>query len=153
MFFPLLLWSFFVTRGDRRMLFPALAIPILAYGLTAFWLTPQYLRVTLRNMQLGAPIRATHGRRLRLWWQRRRSTHELSACASTVDRTSWAVFVIGTVLFFGLHVARNAFLNFRIIGEPGRLVPELDPVVYYPRGGSVWVSGCGAKDDQAGKSR
>ena len=29
----------------------ALAIPLLAYGLTAFWLSPSYLRITLHNMQ------------------------------------------------------------------------------------------------------
>ena len=50
-FFPLLVWSFLVTRGNRGLLFPALAVPLVAYGLTAFWLSPSYLRITLQNMR------------------------------------------------------------------------------------------------------
>src|SRR5262249_28269941 len=44
------------------------------------------------------------------------------------DRT-WALFVVGGLVFFGLNVAGNHFLNFRVIGEPGRLIPELDLVI------------------------
>jgi hypothetical protein len=38
----------------------------------------------------------------------------------------YAVFVTGSLVFFTLNVAGNHFLNFRVIGEPGRLIPEWD---------------------------
>jgi hypothetical protein len=127
-FFPLLVWSFFVTRGSRAVLFPALAIPLLAYGLTAFWLSPSYLRVTLHNMQYVSEKGS-------LW------SDAVAVAAAAIfgfasyqltqgrpDRT-WAVFVTGAVVLFGLNVVGNHYLNFRVIGEPGRLVPELDLVM------------------------
>ena len=127
-FFPLLLWSFFVTRGSRGLLFPALAIPLLAYGLTAFWLSPSYLRITLHNMQYVS--------------DKGNSWSGMVAAVTVVvfglagyklakgrpDRT-WALFVVGSVVFFGLNVVGNHFLNFRVMGEPGRLIPELDLVI------------------------
>src|SRR5262249_50971026 len=45
-FYPLLVWAFWITRQDRRILVPAIAIPALTYGLTAFWLVPSYFKVT-----------------------------------------------------------------------------------------------------------
>jgi hypothetical protein len=129
-FFPVLVWSFFVTRGSRSVLFPTLAIPLLAYGLTAFWLSPSYLRVTLHNMQYVSEKGS-------LW------SEVLAAATAAIfgfltyklakgrpDRT-WAVFVIGSLAFFGLNVVGNHYLNFRVIGEPGRLVPELDLVMIF----------------------
>ena len=127
-FFALLIWSFLVTRGIRGVLFPALAIPLLAYGLTAFWLSPSYLQITLRNMQYVAQKGSS--------WSGAAAavTVAISAVASywfarfRKNRT-WALFVVGSLVFFGLNVVGNHFLNFRVIGEPGRLVPELDLVI------------------------
>jgi hypothetical protein len=127
-FFPLLFWSFFVTRGHRGVLFPALAIPLLAYGLTAFWLSPSYLRITLHNMRYVS--------------DKGNSWSGIVAAAAVLcfgfasyklakgrrERT-WALFVAGALVFFGLNVVGNHFLNFRVIGEPGRLIPELDLVI------------------------
>ena len=127
-FFPLMLWSFAVTRWDRRLLFPAVAIPLLAYGLTAFWLSPSYLRITLHNMQ---------------YVSEKGSSWSIAVAAATVvifcvvsfavakgraDRT-WALFIVGALVFFGLNVVGNQYYNFRVIGEPGRLIPELDLVI------------------------
>ena len=50
-FFPLLVWSFWITRQDKAIRVPALAIPALTYGLTAFWLVPSYLKVTADNLK------------------------------------------------------------------------------------------------------
>jgi hypothetical protein len=50
------------------------------------------------------------------------------AAHSRPDRT-WTVFVAGSVVFFALNVLGNYYLNFRVLGEPGRLVPELDLVL------------------------
>ena len=127
-FFSLLLWSFSVTRGGRRMLFAALAIPLLAYGLTAFWLSPSYLRITLHNMQYvsekGSP------------WSAAAAVAVLAAfgfgsykLAARRPARTWAVFLTGAVAIFGLNVLGNYYVNFRVMGEPGRLVPELDLVL------------------------
>ena len=35
----------------------------------------------------------------------------------------------GCVVFFSLHVLGNYYFNFRVAGEPGRLIPELDMVL------------------------
>jgi hypothetical protein len=127
-FFPLLVWSFAVTRWHRSELFPALAIPLLAYGLTAFWLSPSYLRITLHNMQ---------------YVSQKGSSWSGAAAALTVvifalasywfarfrENRTWALFVVGSLVFFGLNVVGHHFLNFRVIGEPGRLIPELDLVL------------------------
>jgi hypothetical protein len=126
-FFPLLLWSFWITRPDRRMLFPALAIPLLAYGVTAFWLVPSYLRITLHNMQYvsekGNPWSMVAGAVGVIAF----AFVSYKLANRRPDRT-WAVFVTGAVVFFGLNVLGNYYLNFRILGEPGRLIPELDLV-------------------------
>src|SRR5262249_32946694 len=50
-FYPVLLWSHWITRQDRGIWIPAAIIPVLAYGLTAFWLVPSYFRITVENMQ------------------------------------------------------------------------------------------------------
>ena len=126
--FPILLWSFWVSRRKQVMLVPTFAIPVLAYGLTALWLTPSYLRVTLHNMQyvsnpghlwsvvVLAIAVVAYGF----------GTYKL---AGRRPERTWAVFVTGAVIFFSLDVLGNHFLDFRVIGEPMRLVPELDLVL------------------------
>ena len=125
MFYAVVLWSFWVTRRDLRMALPAIAIPALAYGLTAFWLVPSYLRITVHNMQyvsespnawsfgVAAVVAAAFGFASYRWARNR------------PERT-WAVFVAGCVVFFSLDVLGNYYFNFRLAGEPGRLIPELD---------------------------
>ncbi len=49
--FPIMVWSVWVTNRKRLVWLRALAIPALAYALTAFWLTPSYLRITLYNLR------------------------------------------------------------------------------------------------------
>ena len=50
-FYPVLVWSLWVTHRDNRIWLRAASIPALAYGLSAFWLTPSYLRITIENLQ------------------------------------------------------------------------------------------------------
>jgi hypothetical protein len=125
MSYSILLWSFWITRGDRRMALPAVAIPLLAYGLTAFWFSPSYAWITARNMRYVSQ----HGNTGSLWLALMVGiaylfiTRELAR--SQPDRT-WAVFAGGMVLFFSLNVLGNYYFDFRVIGEPGRLIPELD---------------------------
>jgi hypothetical protein len=129
-FYPILVWSFWITRPEdehRRILAPALAIPVLAYGLTAFWLVPSYFKVTAENMKYVSE----HGTTWSIWI----GAIVAIAFALATDRwargkpeRTWAVFTAGSALFFSLNVLGNSFFNFRIAGEPLRLVPELDLV-------------------------
>ena len=127
MFYAILVWSFWVTRRDSKFAPIAIAIPIplLAYGLTAFWLVPSYLRITAHNMQ----YLPGHGTMWSLW------VAIVVAVAFGVaagrwalnrPQRTWAVFAIGCVLFFSLDVLGNYYFGFDVAGDPHRLVPELD---------------------------
>jgi hypothetical protein len=127
MFYAIVLWSFWITRRDPGIALPAIAIPTLAYGLTAFWLVPSYFRITLRNMKyVSEPGTA---------WSFCVAVVVAAAFAFATNRLArsrpertWAVFVAGCVVFFSLDVLGNYYFNLRVAGEPGRLVPELDMV-------------------------
>jgi hypothetical protein len=125
--YPLLLWSFWITRRERRMAFPALAIPLLAYGLTAFWLVPSYLRITLHNMQYVSEKGSTWSILVALATVGIFGFASYKLAGRRPERT-WAVFVSGAVVLFAVNVLGHHFLNFRVMGEPGRLIPELDLV-------------------------
>ncbi len=125
MFFPLLLWALWVTDKSSFSLRYVLPIPLIAYGLSAFWLTPSYLEITLRNMQFvaGKPN----------LWSNWVGLITLIGFLSFTNRkfqnrpyNAWAVFVGGAALFFTVNTVGNYWLDFRIIGEPMRLAPELD---------------------------
>ncbi|MGA2271367.1 MAG: hypothetical protein ABSH44_23120 [Bryobacteraceae bacterium] len=128
MFYAIVLWSFWVTRRDFRMVLPAFAIPALAYGLTAFWLVPSYFRITVRNMRFvsEAPTAWSFWVALAVAGVFAFASNRLAR--SRPDRT-WAVFVAGCVVFFSLDVLGHYYFNFRVAGEPGRLIPELDMVL------------------------
>lgn len=127
-FFPLMVWSFFVTRGKRPMVSPALAIPLLAYGLTAFWLSPSYLRITLHNMQYVSQKGSSWSGAVAAVTVLAFGFASYKLARHRPERT-WALFIAGSVIFFSLNVLGNHFLNFRVIGEPGRLIPELNLVL------------------------
>lgn len=124
-FFPVLAWALWVTHRDGRMWLRAACVVALACGLTAFWLAPSYIRVTLDNMKLvsqpgnawsavlAAGVAALFALASWKWARGRRDA-------------AWGVFTAGAFLFMGLNVLGNHFFGFRVMGEPGRLVPELD---------------------------
>ena len=123
--YPILVWSFWITRQDKRILLPAAAIPALTYGLTAFWLVPSYFAVTAENMKYVSE----HGTTWSIWI----ALGVAIAFAIASDKfargrpeRTWAVFTAGCVVFFSLNVLGNYYFNFRVAGEPGRLAPELD---------------------------
>jgi hypothetical protein len=123
--FPILVWSLWITHQDNRIWLRALLIPPLAYGLTASWLVPSYFRVTMANMKLVSEP----GNTWSIWLT-------LAVVAVYTFATArWArgrqgafhvVFVTGFALFFTLNVLGNQYFGFRVAGEPGRMVPELD---------------------------
>ena len=127
-FYPILVWSFWITRQDKKILMPAIAIPILSYGLTAFWLVPSYFKVTAENMKYVSE----HGTTWSIWV----AVVVAVTFAVTTDRLArlrterltWEVFVAGCVVFFSLNVLGNLYFNFRVSGEPTRLLPELDMI-------------------------
>jgi hypothetical protein len=127
-FYPILVWSFWITRCDRRIAVTAIAIPAVAYGLTAFWLVPSYFKITAENMKyvsspgstasliIAVIVAGVFAFATRQLGSRRR------------DRT-WAIFIAGCAILLSLNVVGNYFFNFRITGEPHRWIPELDLVL------------------------
>ncbi|MBL8221062.1 MAG: YfhO family protein [Bryobacterales bacterium] len=128
MLFPIVVWSWWVTHLENRIFFRAAVIAVFSYGLCAFWLVPSYLVVTMHNMRYVSE----RGNRWSLWlivglailymkltekWARGRR-----------DR-AWPVFLIGALGILFVNVIGNYFFQFRVIGEPGRMVPELDLLV------------------------
>jgi hypothetical protein len=124
-FFPIVVWSVWVTHREPWIWLRAAGIIALSYALSAVWLTPSYVRITVINLS----------------WVARpgnlRSTIELllaaaAFCAITwrwSDRRperAWSVFVAGTGCFLGLYVLGFYYFDFRVTGEAPRLIPELD---------------------------
>ncbi|WP_031497338.1 hypothetical protein [Bryobacter aggregatus] len=139
MLFPVLVWALWVTERDWRLLrYPAL-VPLLAYGLSAFWLTPSYLKITLHNMQYVSSAGSE--------WSAGLAAVMLAAYLGVSyvkyrdqpERT-WHIFLFGSLLFFTVNVIGNYYFNFRVIGEPMRLVPELDLLwIYAILLGLLWL--------------
>jgi hypothetical protein len=124
-FYAILVWSLWVTHRDNRMWWRAAAIPSLAYGLSAFWLTPSYLRITISNLRyVSSPGNAWSMALLALAAAAFLAV-SLRGASRRPDR-AYTVFVSGGLLFMGLNVLGHFYFNFRVIGEPHRLVPELD---------------------------
>jgi hypothetical protein len=123
--FPILLWSVWIAHRNNGIWLRSLTIPALAYGLTAFWLVPSYLRITSYNLKLVSE----RGNTWSIW-------AALAVLAAYVFLTAklargkpdlfYPIFVAGLALFFALDVLGNQFLGFRVAGEPSRLTPELD---------------------------
>jgi hypothetical protein len=125
MFFPVVAWSFWLGLRDKFVWLRALGIVTLAGGLSAFWLTPSYLRLTLINMKW---VSLPPDRRAQLFmlgviiifcdasyrWAHRRP-----------DRI-WPVFVMGSAAIFSVDVLGMFYFDVRVAGEPSRLAPELD---------------------------
>jgi hypothetical protein len=144
MFFPILAWNVWIAERDWSVWARAALTAVLAWGLCAFWLTPSYLRVTLENMRwvsspghgwsaaLGAGVAALY---LWLSWRLVRGRPE----------RAWASFVLGSLALFTLNVVGNHFVDFRVIGEPKRLVPELDLVILMAAALMfAWIAGRGS---------
>lgn len=124
-FFPVLMWSVYVSGPKHAVWRRAAVIILLAAGLCAWWLTPSFIRLTQRNLMLvaypgnhwselaGVAIALFFG--VLSWWAARR--WKISA---------WALFIAASLLFFSVEVLGQYFLDFRITGEPMRFVPELD---------------------------
>jgi hypothetical protein len=128
MSFPVLAWSLWVTHEEPRMLLRAGAITVFSYGLTALWLVPTYLIVTINNMRFVSD----RGNRWSLW-----ATVVLAIVymklteryARGRPERAYSILLIGLTWVFLLNVLGNHHFQYRVIGEPMRLVPELDLIL------------------------
>lgn len=134
-FYSILVWSFWITRRDNRIWAPAIFIPVLAYGMSAFWLVPSYFGITMRNMKY-----VSQGGN---WWSPVLALAVMGAFGVATYRVArgraqwtWPVFIAGAVLFFSLVVLGFYLFGLLITGYPRRLVTELD-LVYVLAGGTV----------------
>jgi hypothetical protein len=125
MLYPILLWSVYITHLDKWVWVRGAAIPVLAYSFTAFWLVPSYVRITLDNMQFVSQQGNVWSR-----WVALALVVGFLLLSDHLARGKrdalWLTFLGGAAALFTVNVLGNHYLNFRIIGEPSRLVPELD---------------------------
>jgi len=124
-FFPLLTWSIWVCQRDPRVLWRAAGIAALAYGLSAFWLTPSYVAITLTNLKWVAQPGNS--------WSRITLIIVVALfCGITLKlgnrkpQRAWTIFVAGGAVMFSLVVLGFHYFGLRVLGEGQRLAPELD---------------------------
>ena len=132
-FFPIVAWSVWLAEQDRLVWVRAAAVAAMAWGLCAFWLTPSFLRITLANMSLVSE--AGHV------WSGVLGAAAVAVYAAISFRLSrgrperaWATFCVGAFGLMGLNVMGNQYYDFRVIGEPGRLIPELELAIFLMAG-------------------
>jgi len=121
-FFPILVWAVWTQERDWRIIPRAAGIAALAWGLCAIWLTPSYVKITLINLKWVAQPASTRFRIV---------TFIVMAvyCAITFRLRSgraWQVFVTGVALFLSLDILGYYYLGLTLVGDPPRLIPELD---------------------------
>ena len=127
-FFPMLVWSLWVTHRDSEVWLWAAGVVGLGYALTAFWLVPSYFRITLANLSVvGADSEPGH--------------LVLAVAVTFVffAVTYWLVrgrrqqcyllFITGSTLAFALVVFGEEWFGIHVVGSPGRVIPELDLVL------------------------
>lgn len=123
--YPILVWSAWNGERDSRVLWRAAAIPAIAYGLSAFWLTPSYLHITLVNLRWVALPPDNRARVIfavfaaAYWLLSRRFGRANSG-------REWRIFVIGAATVLGVYVLGDLWFGLRVTGDPVRLDPELD---------------------------
>jgi hypothetical protein len=125
MLFAILVWSVWITHRDPRVWLRAAAIAALAYGLTAFWLVPSYLRITLANLA----VVSADGTAASSWTALGLAGLFAAASwrfAAGRKESAYVVFACGAAFLFGAIVAGHYFWNLRLVGNPARFVPELD---------------------------
>lgn len=125
LFFPVLVWAIWLEEQDKAVWLRAAAIALLAYGLTAFWLTPSYLQITTENLKFVAEpakpwsialLAAVAAGFAFITWRFTRGRKD----------SSYLIFVTGGAVLLGLNVLGHNYFGFRAFGLPSRLVPELD---------------------------
>ena len=124
--YPILAWSVWVGGRRRDVWLRAAVIPALAWGLCAFWLTPSYIRVTLTDLKWVAEPGNSPG----IFLIGAAALYAMFSWGAGNGRPEriWQMFVYGSALLLATYVLGFYYFQLRVIGEPARLVPELDLV-------------------------
>jgi hypothetical protein len=123
--YPILVWSIWVCERPRGVWLRAAAIPLLAYGLSAFWLTPSYVNTTLMDLKWVSPPGNNSSRIILLIAVAFYCLFSVRAASRKPER-EWSVFVYGAAVTLGVWVLGFFALGLRISGDQQRLLPELD---------------------------
>jgi hypothetical protein len=127
-FYPILVWSVWLGERRRGVWIRGAAIPLITCGLSAFWLTPSYLRVTLTDLKLVSPPGTIGAQLILLAVIVIYGFTSFRAGRGRPERM-WPVFVYGTAVVVSVYVLGYFYFNLNISGNPARLVPELDLVL------------------------
>ncbi|MEO8127739.1 MAG: hypothetical protein ABI822_11645 [Bryobacteraceae bacterium] len=122
--FPFLTWGCFVSKPSLKLLLSFAGIAALAYGLTAWWLVPSYIRVTSENLKLVAEQGNSWSVVLLI------AVVVLFAAVTwklpARFKSSYGLFVWGGFLILSLYVMGHQFFHFQVAGESSRIIPEFD---------------------------
>lgn len=122
--FALMTWSVWAGERTAAVWLRAAAIIAIAYGLSAFWFTPSYVRVTLEDLQWVSSPGNAKSRIAMMALLALFGTASLAACDRRRER-EWPVFLAGAGVVFSVLIL-GLSSGFRIIGEAHRLIPEYD---------------------------
>lgn len=124
-FFLIMVWSFWITRLDNRILARAAVIAAASYALCAFWLTKSYFELKLTNLKI-----TPHPEQMWAGWV------ALGAAiiyvlvtdhwGRGIPRHGWSIFTSGALLVAVLHVVVSRYYHFQGAIESRRFVPEMD---------------------------
>jgi hypothetical protein len=128
-FFPILVWSVWLAERDSGVFARAAMAAVIAWGLCAFWFTPSYFRVTLDNMKLVSSPGHAWSAALLAALIAAYGIVSLRMVRGRPER-AWAAFCLGALAILALNVIGNQYYDFRVMGEPGRLIPELDFAIF-----------------------
>ncbi|MDP9054243.1 MAG: hypothetical protein M3N93_08075 [Acidobacteriota bacterium] len=122
--YPILVWSVWVGDRSNSIWWRAAAIPALAWGLSAFWLTPSYLRITLTDLKWVGGVGNSPGLYLAVGIV----FYALFSFAAGSRRPEqiWRMFIFGAAFITGLYVLSFYYFGLQVFGDPRRLVPEMD---------------------------
>jgi hypothetical protein len=123
--YPIMVWSVWLCDRPRGVWLRAAAVPLLAYGLSAFWLTPSYVKITLMDLKWVSQPGNTSSRMILLIAVAFYGLFSFRAASRRPER-EWSVFVYGAAAVLGVWVLGFFGFNLRISGDPARLVSELD---------------------------
>lgn len=126
--FPILVWAVWTSERSWPVWFRAVGIAVLAYGLSAFWLTPSFIGITLLNLKWVAQPGNTWSGIVALILVSIFCAISLQLGRGRPDR-AWPIFVGGAAAVLSLDVLGLYYFGFRLAGEPHRLVPELDLIL------------------------
>ena len=124
-FYPVVVWSVWVGERRSGVWLRAAGIPLVAYGLSAFWLTPSYLRIMLVNRKWQTPPGDTPSLIVMSIAVAIYCLVSFRAASRRPER-EWPVFVTGAAVILSIYVLGFSWFGLRLTGDPPRLVPELD---------------------------